>query len=133
MDKLFFNGEFTSKGNFRGEDIYQFLDDLEYKMELKEVTVADSMDFLNRHLSVTAKTMVKCVKDFDEAASKLKEVYGNSWAIIRRALMEADYDITPVWRRVQARNDRIKPNRSAPLVNVGDNILLKHCSCCLKG
>ena len=36
MDKLFFNGEFTSKGNFRGEDIYQFLDDLEYKMELKK-------------------------------------------------------------------------------------------------
>ena len=30
MDKLFFNGEFTSKGNFRGEDIYQFLDDLKF-------------------------------------------------------------------------------------------------------
>ena len=65
MEKLFFNGEFTSKGNFRGEDIYQSLDDLEYKMELKEVTVADSMDFLNRHLSVTAKTIVGSVKDFD--------------------------------------------------------------------
>ena len=38
--------------------------------------------------------------------------------------MEADDEITPVWRRVQARNDRIKPNRSAPLVNVGDNILV---------
>ena len=68
MDKLFFNGEFTSKGNFRGEDVYQFLDDLEYKMELKEVTVADSMDFLNRHLSVTAKTIVGSVKDFDKVA-----------------------------------------------------------------
>merc|ERR1719357_404252 len=82
------------------------------------------MDFLNRHLSVTAKTMVKCAEDFDEASSKLIKVYGNSWAIIRRALMEADDEITPVWRRVQACNDRIKPNRSAPLINVGDNILV---------
>ena len=46
MDKLFFNGEFTSKGSFRGEDIYQFLDNLQVKMELEEVTVSDSMDFL---------------------------------------------------------------------------------------
>ena len=87
MDKLFFNGEFTSKGNFRGEDIYKFLDDLKAKMEFKEVAELGKMDFLNRHLSVTAKTMVKCGKDFDE-------VYGNSWAIIRRALMEADDEIT---------------------------------------
>ena len=118
MDQLFFNGEFTSQGNFRGEDIYQFLDDLEYRMKLKEVTVMDSMDFLNRHLSVTAKTMVKCVKDFDEASSKLIRVYGQPWAIIRRKLIEADKEITPVWCRVQARNYRIKPNRSSPIVNV---------------
>ena len=98
MDKLFFNGEFTSKGNFRGEDIYQFLDDLEYKMELKEVTIMDSMDFLNRHLSVTAKTMVKTVKDFDEAASKLKEVYGDVYLIITRMLIEAEEEIASLWR-----------------------------------
>ena len=97
MDKLFFNGEFTSKGNFRGEDIYQFLDDLEYKMELKEVTIMDRMDFLNRHLSVTAKTMVKRVKDFDEAVSKLKEVYGNVFLIIKRMLIEAEEKIIPLW------------------------------------
>ena len=124
MDKLFFNGEFTYKGNFRGEDVYQFLDDLKAKMEIKEVSDVARMEFLNHHLSVTVKTMVKCVTDFDEASSKLIKVYGNSWAIIRRALMEADDEITPVWRRVQARNARIKPNRSAPLVNVGDNILV---------
>ena len=38
MDKLFFNEEFTSKGKFRGEDVYQFLKDLKVKMELKEVS-----------------------------------------------------------------------------------------------
>ena len=32
IDKLYFNGEFTSQGNFRGEDVYQFLEDLEEKM-----------------------------------------------------------------------------------------------------
>ena len=97
MDKLFFNGEFTSKGNFRGEDIYQFLDDLEYKMELKEVTVADSMDFLNRYLSVTAKTIVGSVKDFDKAASKLIEVYGDVNRITTRMLIEAEERIAPLW------------------------------------
>ena len=68
MDKLFFNGEFTSEGNFRGEDIYKFLDDLKVKMEIKEVSDVGKMDFLNCHLSVTVKTMVKCVTDFDEAS-----------------------------------------------------------------
>ena len=68
MDKLFFNGEFTSKGNFRGEDVYKFLDDLKAKMEFMEVSELGKMDFLNRHLSVTAKTMVKCAEDFDEAS-----------------------------------------------------------------
>ena len=97
MEKLFFNGEFTSKGNFRGEDIYQFLDDLEYKMELKEVTVADSMDFLNRHLSVTAKTIVGSVKDFDKAASKLIEVYSDVNLIITRMVIEAEERIAPLW------------------------------------
>ena len=38
MDKLFFYGEFTSKGKFRGEDVYQFLKDLKVKMEIKEVS-----------------------------------------------------------------------------------------------
>ena len=103
MEKLFFNGEFTSKGNFRGEDIYQFLDDLEYKMEMKEVTVMDSRDFLDRHLSVTAKTMVKSVKDFDEASSKLIKIYGEPMAIITRTLIEADEEITPGWCRLQTR------------------------------
>ena len=101
MEKLFFNGEFTSKGNFRGEDIYQFLDDLEYKMEMKEVTVMDSRDFLDRHLSVTAKTMVKSVKDFDEASSKLIKIYGEPMAIITRALIEAEEEITPEWCHLQ--------------------------------
>ena len=75
MDNLFFNGELTSKGKFRGEDVYQFLKDLKVKMEIKEVSEVGKMDFLNRHLSVTAKTMVRCVEDFDEAAVKLIEVY----------------------------------------------------------
>ena len=35
MDKLFFNGEFTNEGKFRGEDVYQFLKDLKVKMEIK--------------------------------------------------------------------------------------------------
>ena len=78
MDKLFFNWEFTSKGNFRAEDIYKFLDDLKAKMEFMEVSELGKMDFLNRHLSVTAKTMVKCAEDFDEAVSKLVQVYGNA-------------------------------------------------------
>ena len=100
MDKLFFNGEFTSKGNFRGEDIYQFLDDLEYKMELKEVTIMDSRDFLDRHLSVTAKTMVKSVKDFDEASSKLNKIYGEPGAIITRIMIEADEEINMSWHGI---------------------------------
>ena len=110
MDKLFFNGEFTSEGNFRGENIYQFHNNLKVKMETKEVSDVGKMDFLNRHLSVTAKTMVKCVKDFDEASSKLIKVYGEPWAIIRRALIEADEEITPAWHRLQGRKDRSKPN-----------------------
>ena len=65
-------------------------------MELKEVTIMDSRDFLDRHLSVTAKTMVKSVKDFDEAASKLKEVYGEPLAIVDRTLIEAYVKITPL-------------------------------------
>ena len=101
MDKLFFNGEFTSKGSFRGEDIYQFLDDLQVKMELEEVTVIESLDFLNRHLSVTAKTIVISVKDFDKAASQLMEVYGAAWMIITRASIEADEIITPLLHRIE--------------------------------
>ena len=127
MDKLFFNGEFTSEGNFRGEDIYQFLDDLKVKMEIKEVSDVGKMDFLNRHLSVTTKTMIKCVTDFDEASSKLVKVYGEPWAIIRRALMEADEEITPAWRRLQARKDRSKRNLTSGPVNVGECMSVGEC------
>ena len=65
MDKLFFNGEFTSKGNFRGEDVYKFLKDLKLKMELQEVPEVGKVGFLHRHLSVTAKTIVgSTIKDY---------------------------------------------------------------------
>ena len=77
LENLFFNGEFTSKGNFRGEDVYQFLEDLEEKMELNEVSDDERTNFLKRRLSVTAKTIVgSAIKDFDEAVSKLVQVYG---------------------------------------------------------
>ena len=36
MNKLFFNGEFESKRNIRGEDIYNFLNDLKVKMETRD-------------------------------------------------------------------------------------------------
>jgi len=72
-------------------------------MELKEVVELGKMDFPNRHLSVTAKTMVRCVKDFDEACSKLNKVYGKPMTIIKRTLIEADEDITQAWRQIQAR------------------------------
>ena len=99
MDKLFFNGEFTSKGNFRGEDVYQFLNDLEVKMELKEVSDNERMDFLNRHLSVTAKTIVgSAIKDFDEAVLKLVQVYGQVHLITTRMLIEAEEKIIALWR-----------------------------------
>ena len=99
MDKLFFNGEFTSKGNFRGEDVYKFLKDLKLKMELQEVPEVGKVGFLHRHLSVTAKTIVgSTIKDFDEAASKLVEVYGNAYLITTRMLIEAEEKIIPLWR-----------------------------------
>ena len=99
MDKLFFNGEFTSKGNFRGEDVYKFLKDLKLKMELQEVPEVGKVGFLHRHLSVTAKTIVgSTIKDFDEAASKLIQVYGKVSLIITRMLIEAEEKITPLWR-----------------------------------
>ena len=91
LENLFFNGEFTSKGNFRGEDVYQFLEDLEEKMELKEVSDDERMNFLKRHLSVTAKTIIRsAVKDFDEAVSKLIQVYGQVQLITARMLIEAE-------------------------------------------
>ena len=96
MDKFFFHGELRSQGNFRREEVYQFLDDLQEKMELKEVSDNERMDFLNRHLSVTAKTIVgSTVKDFDEAVSKLIEVYGNAHLITSRMLIEAEEKILP--------------------------------------
>ena len=49
MNNLFFNGEFTSKGNFRGEDVYKFLKDLKLKMELQEVPEVGKIGFLHRH------------------------------------------------------------------------------------
>ena len=99
MDKLFFNGEFTSKGNFRGEDVYKFLKDLKLKMELQEVPEVGKVGFLHRHLSVTAKTIVgSTIKDYDEAASKLIKVYVNVYLIITRMLIEAEEKITLLWR-----------------------------------
>ena len=82
------------------------------------------MDFLNRHLSVTAKTMVNSVKDFDEADSKLIKVYGKPLTIVQGTLIEADENITPVWHRLQARLDRSKPNQSVGIVSVGEKILV---------
>ena len=108
MEKLFFNGEFTTEGNFRGEDVYQFLDDLKVKMEAHEVADFGKMDFLNRHLSVTAKTMVRCVEDLDEAASKLIEVYGEPHAILDRTLIEADQEITPIWRKIKKNRPNVQ-------------------------
>ena len=101
MDKLFFNGEFTSEGNFRGEDVYQFLDDLKVKMEAHEVADFGKMDFLKRHLSVTAKTIVGSARDFDESASKLIKVYGEARFIIARVLIEANEKMAPIWRRLK--------------------------------
>ena len=126
MDKLFFNGEFTNEGNIRGEDVYQFLDNLKVKMEANEVAESCKVDFFKRHLSVSAKTIVGSVKDFDEAASKLKEVYGNPWAIIRRKLFEADEQITPAWRRQQTRLDKsnIYPGAGERIVILQNFLLL---------
>ena len=107
MEKLFFDGEFTSKGNFCGEDIYQFLDDLKVKMEVKEVPEVLKIDFLNRHLSVTAKTIVGSIKDFDKAASKLTEVYGDPWLIITRKIFEVNMKINPLWRRAKSPGIRL--------------------------
>ena len=75
-------------------------------MDLKEVTIMDSRDFLDRHLSVTTKTKVKSVKDFDEASSKLIKIYGEPMAIITRTLIDADEDITPAWWCLQTRLDK---------------------------
>ena len=99
LENLFFNGEFTSKGNFRGEDVYKFLKDLKLKIELQEVPEVGKIGFLHRHLSVTAKTIVgSTIKDFDEAASKLIQVYGKVYLIITRMLIEAEEKIIPLWR-----------------------------------
>ena len=112
MDKLFFNGEFTNEGNIRGEDVYQFLDNLKVKMEANEVAESCKVDFFKRHLSVSAKTIVGSVKDFDEAASKLIKVYGNKMLIITRMTVEANMEIRPLWRRVKWRTfkDRLAEN-----------------------
>ena len=57
------------------------------------------MNFLKRHLSVSAKTIVKsAVKDFDEAVSKLIQVYGQVQLITARMLIEAEEKIIPLWR-----------------------------------
>ena len=111
MEKLFFDGEFTSKGNFCGEDIYQFLDDLKVKMEVKEVPEVLKIGFLNRHLSVTAKTIVGSIKDFDKAASRLTEVYGDPWLITTRKIFEVNMKISPLWRR-RAKCPVLSPNIS---------------------
>ena len=66
-------------------------------MDLKEVTIMDSRDFLDRHLSVTTKTKVKSVKDFDEASSNPIRIYGEPMAIITRTLIKDDKEITPAW------------------------------------
>ena len=107
LENLFFNGEFTSKGNFRGEDVYKFLKDLKLKIELQEVPEVGKIGFLHRHLSVTAKTIVgSTIKDFDEAASKLIQVYGKVYLIITRMLIEAEEKIIPLWRGLtQCRDD----------------------------
>ena len=39
-------------------------------------------------------------------------------------MIEAGEEITPAWRRLQARNDRIKANRSSGIVSVGEKILI---------
>ena len=101
MEKLFFNGEFTTEGNFRGEDVYLFLDDLKVKMEAHEVADFDKMDFLKRHLSVTAKTIVGSVRDFDAAVSRLIEAYGEESIIIARTMIEANEKMAPIWRRLK--------------------------------
>ena len=68
-------------------------------MELKEVSDDERMNFLKRHLSVTAKTIVgSAVKDFDKAESKLIQVYGNVYLIITRTLIEAEEKTLPLWR-----------------------------------
>ena len=52
------------------------------------------MYFINHHLSATAKTMVRSVKDFDKKDSKPIEVYGQPWAIVNCMLIETDENIT---------------------------------------
>ena len=95
-------------------------------MDLKEVTIMDSRDFLHRHLSVTAKTMVKSVKDFDEASSKLIKIYGEPMAIITRTLIEADEEITPAWCRLQTclDNSEIYQPRVGERILILENFLL---------
>ena len=53
-------------------------------MEAHEVADFGKMDFLKRHLTVTAKTIVGSVKDFDTAVSRLIEAYGEESIIIAR-------------------------------------------------
>ena len=60
-------------------------------MELNEVSDDERTNFLKRRLSVTAKTIVgSAIKDFDEAVSKLVQVYGQGQLITTRMLIEAE-------------------------------------------
>ena len=70
-------------------------------MEAHEVADFGKMDFLKRHLSVTAKTIVGSVKDFDTAVSRLIEAYGEESKIIARTMTEANEKMAPRWRRLK--------------------------------
>ena len=70
-------------------------------MEAHEVADFGRMDFLKRHLSVTAKTIVGSVKDFDTAVSRLIKAYGEESIIIARSMIEANEKMAQIWRRLK--------------------------------